>query len=53
VTFKKLLFHFEALVVEGYTNNNYNKDVAQISALLEIQRNFDIDFKEVTVDGCI
>jgi hypothetical protein len=41
------------LVVEGYIKNGYNEDEAQISALLEIQRNFDIDFKEVTVDGCI
>jgi hypothetical protein len=33
--------------------SGYNEDEAQIAALLKIQQNFDIDFKEVTADGSI
>lgn len=41
------------LVVEGYLKNGYNEDEAQIMALSEIQKYFDINFKEVTDDGDI
>ena len=41
------------LVVEGYLKSGYNEDEAQIMALSEIQRNFDINFKEVTDDDSI
>jgi len=35
------------LVVEEYLKRGYNEDEAQKCALLEIQTNFDIQFKEV------
>lgn len=41
------------LVVEGYLKRGYNEDEAQLLALTEIQRNFDIRFKEVTDNGSI
>lgn len=40
--------NYYKLVVEGYLKNGYNEDEAQIKALCEIQKNFDINFKEVT-----
>jgi hypothetical protein len=41
------------LVVERFIKSGYNEDEAQVAALLKIQQNFDIDFKEVTADGGI
>jgi hypothetical protein len=41
------------LVVERFIKSGYNEDEAQVVALLKIQQNFDIDFKEVTADGGI
>jgi hypothetical protein len=41
------------LVVERFIKNGYNEDEAQVAALLKIQQNFDVDFKEVTADGSI
>lgn len=38
------------LVVENYIKSGYNEDRAQILALLELQKNFDVDFKEVIVE---
>lgn len=45
--------NYYKLVVEGYIKNGYNENEAQIMALSEIQKNFDINFKEVTDDGSI
>ena len=45
--------NYYKLVVEGYIKNGYNENEAQIMALSEIQKNFDINFKEVTDDGGI
>jgi len=45
--------NYYKLVVEGYLKKGYNEDEAQIAALSEIQRNFDINFKEVTDNGSI
>lgn len=42
--------NYYKLVVEGYLKNGYNEDEAQIKALCEIQKNFDINFREVTED---
>ncbi|MCC8139486.1 MAG: hypothetical protein LIO67_04145 [Lachnospiraceae bacterium] len=36
------------LVVEGYLKNGYNENESQLMALYELQKNFDIDFREVT-----
>jgi hypothetical protein len=41
------------LVVERFIKSGYNEDEAQVAALLKIQQNFDINFKEVTADGSI
>lgn len=41
------------LVVEGYLKSGYNEDEAQIMALYEMQKNFSINFKEVTDDDSI
>lgn len=38
------------LTVEGYLKCGYNEDEAQIMALSELKKNFDIHFKEVTDD---
>ena len=43
--------NYYKLVVEGYLKSGYNENEAQIMALYEIQKNFDIKFKEVTDDG--
>ena len=45
--------NYYKLVVEGYLKGGYNEDEAQIMALKEIQKNFDISFKEVTDYDCI
>lgn len=45
--------NYNKLVVEGYIKNGYNENETQIMALSEIQKNFDINFKEVTDDGSI
>lgn len=45
--------NYYKLVVEGYLKSGYNEDEAQIKALSEIQKNFDINFKEVTDNGSI
>ena len=45
--------NYNKLVVEGYIKNGYNENKTQIMALSEIQKNFDINFKEVTDDGSI
>lgn len=45
--------NYYKLVVEGYLKTGYNEDEAQILALSEIQKNFDINFKEVTDYGNI
>lgn len=45
--------NYYKLVVEGYLKKGYNDDEAQTMALLDIQKNFDINFKEVTDDDSI
>ena len=35
------------MVVENYLKHGYNEDESQMMALFEIQKNFDVDFKEV------
>lgn len=45
--------NYYKLVVEGYLKSGYNENEAQIMALKEIEKNFDINFKEVTDDGNI
>lgn len=45
--------NYYKLVVEGYLKRGYNEDEAQLKALSAIQKNFDIQFKEVTDDGGI
>lgn len=45
--------NYYKLVVEGYLKSGYNEDKAQIMALFEIQKSFDVNFKEVTDDGGI
>ncbi len=45
--------NYYKLVVEGYLKRGYNENEAQISALNEIQKNFDINFKEVTAHDSI
>jgi hypothetical protein len=41
------------LVVERFIRSGYNEDEAQVAALLRIQQNFDVEFKEVTADGSV
>ncbi|MCM1387259.1 MAG: hypothetical protein NC231_08035 [Bacillus sp. (in: Bacteria)] len=41
------------LLVESYMKKGYNESEAQISALYDLQRNFDIKFKEVSDNGII
>lgn len=50
---REMLLHRSGtkLVVEGYLKSGYNENEAQIMALKEIEKNFDINFKEVTDDG--
>ena len=45
--------NYYKLVVEGYLKRGYNENEAQVSALNEIQKNFDINFKEVTAHDSI
>ena len=45
--------NYYKLVVEGYLKCGYNEDKAQIIALSDIQRNFDIQFKEVRDDDSV
>jgi hypothetical protein len=40
-------------VVERFIKRGYNEDEAQVKALLKIQQNFDIQFREVTTDASI
>lgn len=40
--------NYYKLVVEDYIKNGYNEEEAQIMALSEVQKNFNINFKEVT-----
>ncbi len=41
------------LVVEDYIKKGYNESEAQILALCDLQRNFDINFKEVADNGVV
>lgn len=41
------------LVVEDYIKKGYNEDETQILALCDLQRNFDINFKEVADNGVV
>lgn len=45
--------NYYKLVVEGYLKCGYNEDKAQIIVLSDIQRNFDIQFKEVRDDDSV